>query len=537
VNVLHAAAAVTLVLLNGRVWTGGDSPRFAQAVAISGDRIVAVGSNEDIAAIADRAERIDLHGRLVTPGFIDSHVHFVSGGVQLSAVQLRDAATPAEFARRIGAYAQTKPKGTWITGGDWDHELWTPAALPTRQLIDAVTPEHPVFVSRLDGHMSLANSLALRIAGVTRDTPDPAGGTIVRDANGEPTGILKDTAQGLVDDHIPSWTVAERIDGARAALAEAARNGVTMVTDMSGGDGAFGDFHAYQQLARDHALTARINLFMPLGEVERVAGTGVEHNFGDAMLQIGGLKGFADGSLGSSTAWFRENYLDAPNSGLPRPSLTDGTMKKRVEEAANANLQVAIHAIGDRANDEVLKIYESIPHANDRRFRIEHAQHLDPALIKRFAADRVIASMQPYHAIDDGRWAEKKIGRERAKSTYAFRSLLDAGAVLAFGSDWTVAPLSPVLGIYAAVTRRTLDGKNPNGWIPEQKITVAEALRAYTSGGAYAVFRERELGTIAPGMLADLTVLSDDLFAIPPEQIEKVTVAYTIVGGKIVYGR
>lgn len=534
-NVLHAAA-VTLVLLNGRVWTGGDAPKFVQAVAIANDRIVAAGSNDEIAAMAGNAERIDLRGRLVTPGFIDSHVHFVSGGVQFSAVQLRDAKSPAEFARRIGAYAQTKPKGTWITGGDWDHELWTPAALPTRQLIDAVTPAHPVFVSRLDGHESLANSLALKIAGVTRDTPDPAGGTIVRDANGEPTGILKDTAQGLVDEHIPSWSMEERISGTRAALAEAARNGVTMVTDMAGGE-ASDDFRAYQQLDRAHALTARINLFMPISEVDRIASTGVEHNFGDAMLQIGGLKGFADGSLGSSTAWFRDNYLDAPNSGLPRPSLVDGTMKKRVEAAANANLQVAIHAIGDRANDEVLKIYESIPRAGERRFRIEHAQHLDPALIKRFASDRVIASMQPYHAIDDGRWAEKKIGHERAKSTYAFRSLLDAGAVLAFGSDWTVAPLSPILGIYAAVTRRTLDGKNPNGWIPEQKITVAEALRAYTSGGAYAVFREHELGTIAPGMLADLTVLSDDLFAIPPEQIDKVTVAYTIVSGKIVYGR
>ncbi|MEO8216857.1 MAG: amidohydrolase [Acidobacteriota bacterium] len=538
--VLLAVNAPTpdLVLTNGKIWTGSDGQRFAQAVAVRADRIVAVGTNEEIIALGDSKTRmIDLHGKLVTPGFIDNHVHFVSGGFQLSSVQLRDAATPQEFARRIGEYSRTLPKGKWITGGDWDHQLWTPVALPTHQLVDEITPDNPIFVSRLDGHMALANALALRMAGITAQTPDPPGGTIVHDAIGQPTGILKDAAQSLIDSIIPSASVNERAAAARAALAEARAHGVTAFCDMSGGDAAFDDFRAYQQLERAGELTSRIYLFVPLASHERLAKAGIEHNFGSRYLQIGGLKAFADGSLGSSTAWFNQPYLDQPSStGLAMPALTNGNMKKWVDEATKENLQVAVHAIGDRANDEVLKIFESEPGHEERRFRIEHAQHLNPQLIKRFAADRVVASMQPYHAIDDGRWAETKIDHERAKSTYAFRSLIDAGAVLVFGSDWTVAPLDPVLGIYAAVTRRTIDGKNPKGWIPEQKISVEEALKAYTVNGAWAMYREKELGRIAPGMLADLVVLSDDLFSIAPEAIEKVTVKMTIVGGKIVYG-
>ena len=528
-----------LVLVNGKVWTGNARKPFVQAVAIHADRIVAVGTNEEINALRDSSTHtIDLHGRLMTPGFIDNHVHFISGGFQLSAVQLRDASTPQEFARRIGAYAKQLPKGRWITGGDWDHQLWKPAALPTRQLVDELTPDNPIFVSRLDGHMSLANSLALKMAGITRETPDPPGGTIVRDAAGEPTGILKDTAQSKVEALIPDPSIDERAEAAKAALTEARSHGVTAFCDMSGGDASFDDFRAYQQLERAGQLTSRVYLFVPLSSYERMANAGVEHNFGGPFLRIGGLKAFADGSLGSSTAWFYEPYLDQPSStGLARPSLVNGDMKKWIEDATRKNLQVAVHAIGDRANDEVLKIFESVPGHENRRFRIEHAQHLSPELIKRFAADHVVASMQPYHAIDDGRWAETKIDHQRAKSTYAFRSLIDAGAVLTFGSDWTVAPLDPILGIYAAVTRRTIDGKNPGGWIPEQKITVEEGLRAYTVNSAWAMYRENELGAVAPGMLADLVVLSDDIFSVAPEAIEKVKVNLTIVGGKVVYER
>jgi predicted amidohydrolase YtcJ len=476
-----------------------------------------------------RRRVIDLKGRLAVPGFIDNHTHFIDGGMERSRVQLRSAATPQEFARRIAEYATRIGPGKWILGGQWDHAIWNPPALPTRQLIDAVTPQNPIFVSRLDAHMALANSVALNMAGVTRETPDPPGGTIVRDESGEPTGILKDAALGLVDRVIPSPTTEERVAAGRAALAEAARFGVTALCDMSG------DLRAYQRLERSGELTARVYLFTPLLEFKRMVAASVEKAFGSDRLCIGGLKGFADGSLGSSTAAFFEPFADDPkNSGLMMQAMTDGRMKSAVEQADVHNLQIAIHAIGDRANDEVLEIFESVTNDRQRRFRVEHAQHLNPDLIKRFAENRVIASMQPYHAIDDGRWAEKKIGHERSRWTYAFRSLLDAGATLTFGSDWTVAPLNPLLGIYAAVTRRTIDGKNPDGWIPEQRISVEEALRAYTVNNAFAMFRENEIGKIAPGMLADVAVLSEDIFTIAPEKIEDVKVDITIFDGRII---
>ncbi len=531
-----ATTFAALLLTNGKIWTGDPRKPFAQAVAMEGNRIVAVGSNADITRHpGDRV--IDLHGRLVVPGFIDNHTHFIDGGFELSRVQLRDASTQQEFARRVGEYAKKAGKGAWVTGGEWDHTIWNPVALPARQLIDGLTPDNPVFVSRLDGHMALANSLAIKLAGVTRDTPDPAGGTIVRDANGEPTGVFKDAAQSFIDRVIPSASTEQRIAATRAGLTEAARLGVTAFCDMSSGE-AYEDLRAYQQLERNGQLTARVYLFTPISEYKRLAEASIEKAFGGDRLRIGGLKGFADGSLGSATAALFEPFSDDPNNrGLTMESMMNGAMKVRVTDANSRNLQVAIHAIGDRANDETLKIFESIANERDQRFRIEHAQHLNPDLIKRFAADRVVASMQPYHAIDDGRWAEKKIGHERARWTYAFRSLIDAGATLTFGSDWTVAPLNPILGIYAAVTRRTIDGQNPGGWIPEQKITVEEALRCYTVNNAYAMFREREIGRISPGMLADVAVLSDDLFTIAPEKIENVKVDLTIFDGGVLYER
>jgi predicted amidohydrolase YtcJ len=504
---------------------------------IEGNRIAAAGTNDDILAPAPRgAKRIDLHGRLAVPGFIDNHVHFIDGGFQLSRVQLRDAASPEEFARRIGEFAKKIGRGRWILGGGWDEQLWETYALPARQMIDAVTPDNPVFVSRLDTHMALANSVALRLAGVTRESSDPAGGTIVRDASGEPTGLLKDAATSAVNAVIPAPSIDERVAALRAALAEAARFGVTAFCDMSSGDDAFEDLRAYQQLDRGHRLSARVYLFTPISHYERLVRAGIERSFGSDRLHIGGLKGFADGSLGASTAWFFEPYTNEPASrGLPMEPMTNGSMKRWIRDADAHNLQIAIHAIGDRANAEVLEIYESLP--RDRRFRIEHAQHLNPDLIKRFASDGVIASTQPYHAIDDGRWAETKIGHERAKSTYAFRSLMNAEATVTFGSDWTVAPLNPILGIYAAVTRRTIDGKNPNGWIPSEKITVDEALRAYTVANAFAMGREREIGKIAPGMRADIAILSEDLFKIAPEAIESVVVDTTIFDGEVVFNR
>jgi predicted amidohydrolase YtcJ len=402
-------------------------------------------------------------------------------------------------------------------------------------MIDAVTRDNPVLVSRLDGHMALANSVALKLAGITRDTPDPKGGTIVRDASGEPTGLLKDDAMSPVFAVIPPPTIEERMAAARAGLREAARFGVTAFCDMSGSD-AYDDLRAYQRLDKNGELTLRVDLFTPLGEYKRLADASIERGFGSDMLRIGGLKGFADGSLGSATAAMAKPFSDDPsNRGLTMEALANGSMKTWVTDADAHDLQVAIHAIGDRANDEILKIYESIPNEGTRRFRIEHAQHLNASLIRRFAADRVIASMQPYHAIDDGRWAEQKIGHERAKGTYAFRSLIDAGALVTFGSDWTVAPLNPLLGVYAAVTRRTIDGKHPNGWMPEQKISIDEALRAYTVNNAYAMFMEGEIGRIAPGLRADIAVLSDDIFSIAPEKIGDVSVDLTLFDGRVVY--
>lgn len=530
-----AILAATLVLTNGKIWTGDPERRFVEAVAIEGNRIAAVGTTAEIVAASPDAKRIDLAGRLALPGFIDNHAHFVDGGFQLSRVQLRDAATPEEFARRIAAHAREIGPGEWVVDGAWDEQLWQPYRLPTRQMIDSVTPDNPVFVTRLDGHMSLANGIALERAGITRDTPDPPGGTIVRDSNGEPTGLLKDTAMDAVYAQIPPSSPEERVRAAAAALAVAARFGVTSICDMSGSN-AYDDLRAYQRLEREGALTARIYLFTPLRHYERLKAASIEKRFGGDRLRIGGLKGFSDGSLGSSTAAFFEPFEGEPqNRGLMMQEVPDGSLARWTADADASGLQVAIHAIGDRANAAVLDIFESLPGFREKRFRIEHAQHLNSELIARFAKDRVVASMQPYHAVDDGRWAETKIGRDRAKGTYAFRSLLDAGAILTFGSDWTVAPLDPILGVAAAVTRRTIDGRNPKGWIPEEKITVEEALRAYTTSNAWAMFAEKEVGTIAPGMLADIVVLSDDLFTIPPEQIENARVELTIFDGEVLY--
>jgi hypothetical protein len=528
---------VDLIIINAKVHTMDSGRPTAEAVSISGNRIIAVGSTREISKMAGSDTRvIDAHKEVVLPGFNDAHVHFMGGGFQLSSVDLRDANTPQEFAERIKRFAEKLPAGKWITGGDWDHERWTNSPLPTKELIDGFTSQTPVFVSRLDGHMALANTLALRLAGVSHDTPDPPGGLIVRDSAGEPTGILKDAAMSYVWKVIPEPGFDEKLAAARAATDHAARLGVTSVQDMSAGS----DVGVYQTLLDRGELKTRIYAVSPLPSWERLANTGVRAHFGSAMLRIGGLKGFADGSLGSTTAFFFEPYNDAPNThGLAGDEMfPEGAMLERVRRADRAGLQIMIHAIGDRANDSILSIYEQVMRENgdrDRRFRIEHAQHLRREDIGRFGRDKVIASMQPYHAIDDGRWAEKRIGKERAKTTYAFRSLLDSGATLAFGTDWTVAPLNPISTIYAAVTRRTLDDKNPNGWVPEQKITVEEAVRAYTMGSAYAEFQENVKGTITPGKLADLVILSGDIFKIDPKEILSVKVLMTIMDGRIVF--
>jgi predicted amidohydrolase YtcJ len=529
-----------MAIVNARVWTGDPSRPWAEGVAIEGDRVSAVGTNEEIRrAAAQGTELIDAGGRLVVPGFIDTHVHFVDGGFRLSSVQLRDAKTREEFVSRIREFAATVPEGTWIVGGDWDHTHWG-GELPTREWIDAATPKHPVWINRLDGHMSLANSLALRAAGVTKSTPEVAGGEIVRDARGEPAGVLKDNAMGLVEKVVPQPSAAMADRALQAAMKYVNERGVTSVHNM----GSWSDVAVFDRARKAGTLTTRIYAATPLDAWERLRDVLAQGEYGgadgrgDEWLRVGGLKGFVDGSLGSHTAAFHEPFDDAPKDR----GLLVNTPEKLYEwisGADKAGLHVMVHAIGDRAIGLLLDIYERVERENgarDRRFRIEHAQHLGSADIPRFAALGVIASMQAYHAIDDGRWAEKFIG-DRIRTTYAFRSLLDQKARLAFGSDWFVAPPTPLEGIYAAVTRRTLDGKNPAGWVPEQKITVEEALRAYTVDAAYASFDESRKGALAPGRLADLVMLERNIFEIPAEEIGDVKVALTVAGGKAVYRR
>jgi predicted amidohydrolase YtcJ len=454
-------------------------------------------------------------------------------------VQLRDAKTPDEFQARIRDFAATVAPGTWITGGDWDHELWG-GELPRREWVDRATPNHPVWVNRLDGHMALANSAALRAAGVTRQTKDVAGGEIVRDRRGEPTGVLKDNAMSFVDKVVPSPAPALSDRALQAAMRYVAEQGVTSVHNM----GSWSDLEIFARARTTSALQTRIYAVVPLPDWERLHDVVRSREYGpdgrgDSWLRVGGLKGFVDGSLGSHTAAFHAPFSDAPKDrGFFVNTAKD--LYSWISGADRAGLHVMVHAIGDRANETLLDIYERVGRENgprDRRFRIEHAQHLAPSDIPRFAGLGVIASMQPYHAIDDGRWAQRVIGPVRIKTTYAFRFLLDAGAHVAFGSDWFVAPPTPLEGIYAAVTRRTIDGANPSGWVSEQKIAVEEALRAYTSEAAFASFEESSKGALIAGYLADFVMIDRDLFKIAPVEIGQARVSLTVVDGKVVFER
>jgi predicted amidohydrolase YtcJ len=533
----RASEAVSAAVVNAKVWTGDPDRPWAEGVAVAAGKITLVGSSDEIRRAAEGADIIDAGGGLVVPGLIDTHVHFIDGGFRLASVQLRDARTREEFVARIKAFAATVPAGTWITGGDWDHSLWG-GELPAREWIDAATPDHPVWINRLDGHMSLANGAALKAAGVTRSTPAVPGGEIVRGPAGEPTGVLKDNAMGLVDKVVPPPSDEMRDRALQAAMKYVNEQGVTSVHNM----GTWEDLATFARARKGNALTTRIYGVVPLSDWARLKDVvdrrehGGADGRGDEWLRVGGLKGFVDGSLGSHTAAFHQPFNDAPkDKGLLVNTPDD--LYSWIAGADKAALHVMVHAIGDRANGLLLDIYERVQRENgtrDRRFRIEHAQHLAPADMPRFARLGVIASMQPYHAIDDGRWAEKFIG-DRIKTTYAFRSLRDQRARLAFGSDWFVAPPTPLEGIYAAVTRRTLDDRNPGGWVPEQKIGLEDALRAYTATAAYASFDEDRKGMLKPGYAADLVVLDRNLFEIAPEEIRHVKVALTMVAGRPVF--
>ncbi len=524
--------------INGIIYTVDVKQPSAEAVVIDGNKIIFVGSNEAAKKlITGSTEVIDLKGKLMLPGFIDDHTHFISGGFYLQGINLRPAKSTIEFENILKEYVSTH-KGKWVTGGNWDHEAWEVKNLPSKEMIDDFTPNTPVFIDRFDGHMALANSYALKLAGITKDTPSPDGGLIVKDPKtGEPTGILKDNAMSLIYSIIPDPSEDEYYEAALTAMKHIIPLGVTSIQDITLPE----DLKTFQRLEKEDKLTCRIYTRYPVALYKDLIDKGIEYAHGSDKLVLGSLKAFSDGSLGSSTAWFFEPYEhDSTNFGLPNDIVSDGRLQKWALDADKHKLQISTHAIGDRANSYILNMYKEVAEQNpkwDRRFRIEHAQHIRQQDISLFKGTNTIASCQPYHAIDDGVWAEKRIGSKRIHDMYRFRDFIDHGITLCFGSDWTVAPINPLLGIYAAVTRRTLDNKNPNGWVPEQKISVEEAIKCYTLNNAYAAFEENKKGSIEKGKLADLVVLDENILIINPVKIKDVKVDMTVFDGNIIYKR
>lgn len=523
-----------IVYYNAKIWTGDSSAPWASAVAIKGNSILYSGNNYS-SYKGEKTTMVDLEGKLLVPGFMDNHTHFLSGGYNLASVDLRKARTKQEFISILKEYCEKYPDDRWILGGDWDHEAWG-GELPEKEWIDSITGIHPVLLSRYDGHMALVNTKALSYANINKNSKVPAGGEILKNSSGDITGVFKDEAMNLIYSVIPTPSEKELEESLDRAQKYAFSNGVTQVHDM-GSYGGWFDLEVYRKAYKDQQLNLRIYSFVALSTWQQLDSFCRVNGKGDDQLRWGGLKGFVDGSLGSTTAWFYDPYLDEP---LKRGfNITDtALLKKWVIGADKAGLQVAVHAIGDRANDFILDVFKAAVIENgerDRRFRIEHAQHLSEAAVSRFGVENIIPSMQPYHAIDDGKWAYKRLDTARLKRTYPFKSLLQSSAKLSFGSDWTVAPLTPLEGIYAAVTRQTLDGKNPGGWFPEQKISVEEALRCYTIANAYAGFEEKKLGKIKKDYLADFVILSDNIFEIAPESIRNTKVLQTIINGKEVF--
>ncbi|MEP7243848.1 MAG: amidohydrolase [Gammaproteobacteria bacterium] len=525
-----ADTSLDVAYVNGRVWTGVPGARTATALGTIGARIAAVDEANVRKRTGRRTRLVDLKGAFVVPGFMDAHTHFLVAASALTPPDLRQTKSREDFARRVAAASAQLPADEWMQGGSWDAELWG-GELPTRQWIDDVTPDRPVALTRLDLHAWLVNSVALRLAGIDRNTPEPAGGRILRDANGEPTGIVTDSAKDLVQRVMPPATEAALERALRSGIEHGLRYGVTQ-THAMGLDWEMHD--ALVRLRAKGETDMRFYSYVPLKDWEKLLGLIKREGRGDDWLRWGGLKALVDGSLGSRTALFHKPYDDQPGShGIRVNTLED--LRKWIADSDRAGLQNAVHAIGDEANDDILDIFEAVAKANgprDRRFRVEHAQSLTPAAIPRFGRQHVIASVQPYHAIDDGRWAIQRVGAERLKGTYAFKSLLDGGARVCFGSDWPVAPISPLTGICAAVLRQTIDGKNRGGWMPEQRVTVAQALTAYTATNAYAGFQDDRLGRIAPTFLADFVVLDADLLTVDPQKIAGISVLRTVVGGQ-----
>ena len=553
---------VSLLLTNGNIFTADAQGVIAQAVAIDGNRIVAVGSNEEIGRTYQAARTIDLKGKLVTPGFNDAHIHFASGGLSLLRVDLNGARSLDEALRRIAARARELPADSWVLGRGWDHTLWG-NQFPTRQDLDRVVPDKPVFLQRVDGHVSWANTLALQKANITRTTQAPEGGEIVRDASGEATGILKETAAGLVGRVVPEPSRLEQMQGIERALRDARSYGLTSIQDNSG----YETTKLYRELLGQGKLTVRVaewqNFEDSVEELKRQRAEFATFKDDPLRMRLTALKGYVDGTLGSRTAAMLAPFADDPhNSGIPRRSSEE--LARMIIDRANAGFQIALHAIGDKANRMALDGFEGAlrdrrelaaflnkpsvansflaPMARNKsnladspRHRIEHAQVIAPSDFKRFHNLGVLASMQPTHAISDKRWAGARLGEYRVLGAYAWHMMEAHGVRVPFGTDFPVEPMNPYLGLFAAVTRQSTDGDPAGGWLPQERLTIQDAIRCYTAESAYASFEEKEKGQIATGMLADLVVHSRDLLTIKPQEILQTEAVMTIFEGKVVY--
>ena len=558
---------VSLVLTNGKVFTADARRPLAEAVAVDGNRIVAVGTSRELAARYTAARTIDLKGRLVTPGFNDAHIHFLGGGLSLLRVNLVGAKTLAEAKARVAARVKELPAGAWVTGRGWDHTLWG-GAWPTKKDLDEVAPANPVILQRVDGHVSWVNTLALQKAGVTRETRAPQGGEILHDAGGEPSGILKETAAGLVTRVVPDPTAAEQAEAIDRALAEARRYGITSIQDNSG----YETTKLYRELKRRGRLTVRVaewqNFNDPVEVLKRQRDEFVSFNDLRELLRLSAVKGYVDGTLGSRTSAMLAPFADDPhNSGIPR--MPPEQLNRMVLERAREGFQLTLHCIGDRANRMALDAYEAAykevapnfyrlagednpiqrgdpvetPEAFRRfletwvRFRVEHAQVVAPLDFARFRDLRVIASMQPAHAISDKRWAQERLGEYRVLGAYSWHTFMAHDVPVPFGTDWPVEPISPYIGLYAAVTRQSTEGDPPGGWWPEERLSIEDAIRNYTAGSAYATFEESVKGWVSEGKLADLVVHSKDLLTIAPREILQTEADITVFDGRVVYER
>jgi predicted amidohydrolase YtcJ len=531
-----SGAPADLAILNGVIYTGDSVKPRVEAIACRGEKIIATGTTAEIRKLVDaKTHVIDLHGGFAMPGFNDAHLHLGSAAQAKLTVNLEGAKSLAEFQKRIRERVATSKPGEWITGRGWDHTLWSPANFPTRRDLDSISTDHPMLFTHISGHVAVANSKALELAGITAATANPPGGEIEHDAQGQPDGMLKEgSAYGMVSRKIPGDTAEQRRKGIELALAEVAKYGVTSMQDNS----SWQDFLAYGELKKNGKLTARITEWLPFDlPLERLQQMRTEGGTTDPWLKTGALKGFMDGALGTGTAALLAPYSDdAKTSGIIESHPDD--LNKMSIERDKAGFQIAFHAIGDRGNRVALDAFAAVVATNgarDRRDRIEHAQIVAPEDFARFASLKVIASMQPSHETTDMRWAEKRLGPERIKGAYAWKTMLDHGVKLAFGTDWPVEVINPMRGIHACVTRQLPDGTPAGGWQPQEKISMDECISAYTVGAAYAEFEEGKKGQLMQGQFADVIVLSGDVTKIPAGDILNVKVLNTIVGGRVVY--